>query len=639
MQAGLFSAVLTAFVVELYKQLQPDTAEATALLLQQISTQLSLTGTAELQNFKIQVYAGPDATFTPDRAYVTINTTWFAALVFSLLSALIGLVAKQWLRAYITTLSSSPRENVRLRQYRHDGLVRWHVAEIVGSLPILLEIALVLFLYGLLQLLARLNDIVFGIMCAFVAMTFLFYFSTSIIPAMTSGSPFKSPQSLAISALFWRVMRTFRRLNPATQIRVILGETADIEPNVHIPGSWIDQEVESVRLHGDLLESRALARTYKSNLDEDFLDFVTPCLNDLAPEHATSLIFEVIAKKAECSVPTLLRYIRFSEFDSSIVLERFISRAGQRGNTRLVRMMLDVLPRMVHDSGHDSSRVTILDILKTLRKLVTEAERAICELDLHREFLDVLALLLDERGTFHIQRASLHLLWEMTNFGCNMDYCPEGTYYRDRTKHEWNMTNLSHHSPGIGNVIFAARDAFSRHDNDTFVRATNVLLSRLPSAETSEWQGHDWIGRWMQDLESYFRIRNLAMSKYDVNDIKTRWCSGLIAIGCKERNAISEGLVFALEKGVQLGLVDCTPDEAEALNDLKAIYLSGSDRSLRVSLSVHSALDLTSNGSNEEDVVQLPTSKNPLASTQNSQSDTAECLYDSTIAKIVYIRA
>ncbi|KAK7690447.1 hypothetical protein QCA50_005545 [Cerrena zonata] len=354
--AGLFSAVLTAFIVELYKQLQSDPTEATALLLQQISTQISLIGTAELQTFDIHTYIDPNATFTPDQAYVTINVAWFAALVFSLLSALIGLVAKQWLRAYITTLSSSPRETVRLRQYRHDGLVRWHVAEIVGSLPILLEIALVLFLYGLLQLLAKLDNTVFGIICAFVSMTFLFYLSTSIIPAITSGTPFKSPQSLAISVLFWKVMRTFRRLNPASRIRVILGDTADIEPNVHIPGSWIDREVESARIQGDILECKALTRTYKSNLDEDFLDFVTPCLNDLAPEHATSLIFEVIAKKAECSVPTLLRYIRMSKYDSSVVLERFISRAGQRGGTRAIKMMLDVLPRMVHDSDHDPSK-------------------------------------------------------------------------------------------------------------------------------------------------------------------------------------------------------------------------------------------------------------------------------------------
>ena len=420
--------MLTAFIIDLYKQLQADSAEATALLLQQISVQLSLVGTAELQTFNVQTFAGSNSSFTPDRAYVVINTTWFAALVFSLLSALIGIVAKQWLRAYITTLSSSPRENVRLRQYRHDGLVRWHVAEIVGSLPILLEIALVLFLHGLLQLLAKLNTTVFGVISAFVGMTFIFYFATAIIPVMISGSPFKSPQSLAISVLFWKVIGIFKRWNPASRIRRILGESGDIEPNIRVPGGWVDREVESVRAQGDLLECRALARTYKSNLDEDFLDFVTPCINDLPPEHASSLIFEIIAKKAECSVPTLLRYIRFSsQYDSSLVLEKFISRAGQRGSTRLVRMMLDVLPRMVHDSNHDPSKFTTLDILHTLGKLVTEAERAVCEQAIHREFLDVLSLLLDQRGTFHVQRASLHLLWEMTNCGCNMSYCPEGT--------------------------------------------------------------------------------------------------------------------------------------------------------------------------------------------------------------------
>ena len=246
--------MLTAFIIDLYKQLQADSAEATALLLQQISVQLSLVGTAELQTFNVQTFAGSNSSFTPDRAYVVINTTWFAALVFSLLSALIGIVAKQWLRAYITTLSSSPRENVRLRQYRHDGLVRWHVAEIVGSLPILLEIALVLFLHGLLQLLAKLNTTVFGVISAFVGMTFIFYFATAIIPVMISGSPFKSPQSLAISVLFWKVIGIFKRWNPASRIRGILGESGDIEPNIRVPGGWVDREVESVRAQGDRSE-------------------------------------------------------------------------------------------------------------------------------------------------------------------------------------------------------------------------------------------------------------------------------------------------------------------------------------------------------------------------------------------------
>ncbi|KAK7690446.1 hypothetical protein QCA50_005544 [Cerrena zonata] len=139
-----------------------------------------------------------------------------------------------------------------------------------------------------------------------------------------------------------------------------------------------------------------------------------------------------------------------------------------------------------------------------------------------------------------------------------MDYCPEG----------------------IGNVVFAARDAFTRHDYDTFVRATNILLSRLPSAETSEWQGHgrEWLGHWLRDLEQYFRIRNIAMSRYDVNDVTTKWCSGLVAIGSRERDVVSEKLVIALEEGIKLGLVGFNPEEGEALNQLKTTYLSISNR-------------------------------------------------------------
>ncbi|CAL1717052.1 unnamed protein product [Somion occarium] len=547
--AGLFSAVLTAFIVELYRQLQYDPAEATALLLQQISTQVSLLGTDAIQNFTVQTYAGPDAVFTPDADYVTINTTWFAALVFSLLSALIGLVAKQWLRAYITTLSSSPRENVRLRQYRHDGLVKWRLAEIVGALPILLEIALVLFLYGLLELLAKLNSTISGVISAFVAMTFLFYLSTAVIPAFSSSSPFKSPQSWAISVCIWKVLRLFKRLKPKWSAGDILGASMDDDSIGPLPGSWRDREVESVRLRADRLDRRALARTYQSSLDEDFLDLVTPCINDLKSEDATTLIFEIIARRGECTVPTLLDSVRTSP--STLILNKFILRAGERGSDRLVRMFLDVLPRMMHDA--ERSKITVLDILHVLRKLITEAERAVCKNATHRKVLDTLALLIDERGTYHIQRASLRLLWEMSHFGCNMDYCPDG----------------------IGNVILTARDALSRNDHDTFVRASNVLLLRLPSLEGHDsWHGREWLDSWIRDLERYFRTRNLLGLRYDVHDINTQWCSGLVAISTKERELLREGLILALEEGAMRGLVDCDFEEGDALNHLRVTYLT-----------------------------------------------------------------
>lgn len=367
-----------------------------------------------------------------------MTTTWFAALVCSLVAALIGILAKQWLREYITEISSSPRESVRIRQFRHDGLTNWHVAKIIGFLPILLEIALVLFLHGLLELLWTLNTTVASVSTAVAAMSLVFYVGTMVIPAFSPNSPFKAPQAWAFYVLVWKLrkvrksltsLRTSRAASTSisrSRSRSNLNDPFDLVPDLDppLPLTWSDREVESGRLVADELDQRALARTYKRSLDEDFLDIVSPCLNDLNPDAAVSLLFDVVARRGDCSVSTLLDSVRNP--NCTFGMERYMLKAGSRGTRRLMCMILDVLPRMVNDGVR--SRITILDLLYTLRKLLTEAERAVCESALHRRALDTLAALADVRSAYHVQRLALDILSEMTQVGCNMDYCPNGKF-------------------------------------------------------------------------------------------------------------------------------------------------------------------------------------------------------------------
>ena len=94
----------------------------------------------------------------------------------------------------------------------------------------------------------------------------------------------------------------------------------------------------------------------------------------------------------------------------------------------------------------------------------------------------------------------------------------------------------------------------------------------------------------MKCLESYFRIRNLAMQRYDMPDTNTKWCSGLLAVGSRELkfNLISERLILALEEGIKLGLVDFNPEEKEAFEELKRTYLSDGTPSDSTTESSHS---------------------------------------------------
>ncbi|KAI0314243.1 hypothetical protein OF83DRAFT_1064184, partial [Amylostereum chailletii] len=97
--AGLYSASLTAFLVESYKNLQADPAKHTAqsanqsvALLSQIYHQLAPNGGTPPLPF-------PNLTsvsFEPTSSDVRINIYWFISLVLSLSTVLFAGIVKQW---------------------------------------------------------------------------------------------------------------------------------------------------------------------------------------------------------------------------------------------------------------------------------------------------------------------------------------------------------------------------------------------------------------------------------------------------------------------------------------------------------------------------------------------------------------
>lgn len=103
-------------------------------------------------------------------------------------------------------------ETFLIQGLRYRGLRAWRVPEIIASLPLLLQIALALFLVGVLVLLWHLQTVVAWITTAIVGLTFLFLIVTTILPAIQYIYPkfdtqcaYKSSQSWSFFVLsaFW----------------------------------------------------------------------------------------------------------------------------------------------------------------------------------------------------------------------------------------------------------------------------------------------------------------------------------------------------------------------------------------------------------------------------------------------------
>ncbi|KAF8971204.1 hypothetical protein BDZ97DRAFT_1914210 [Flammula alnicola] len=198
--AGLFSGVVTSFVVESYQMLQEDPEATSASLLSLISAQI---GKSTLP---------PQPTpFSADGSVIRVNIYWFVSLSLSLITVLLGTSCMQWLREYRRFDSLSHKDSLLLRHMRSDGLTKWKVPTILSLLPTLLQSALVLFFVGLLELLWTLNRDVGIAIAIVIGLAMVFMIGTTIAPSIQyffdqredngqpSGAqcPYKSPQSWA----------------------------------------------------------------------------------------------------------------------------------------------------------------------------------------------------------------------------------------------------------------------------------------------------------------------------------------------------------------------------------------------------------------------------------------------------------
>ena len=235
-KAGLFSAVLTAFNVQSYQLLQPAPTDPMLAILQQISVQLnsfsvnlSFINSTQPARTLDQLQAPFFATVS----VIWINTLWFASLVCSLAAASIALIVKQWLYEMSRGLSGTSRETARLRQHRLNSLIKWKVGMIVLVPSVLLQVALALFLSGLILLLWTIHETVAVVITALVGVLFTFLVVVTILPIVRLDCCYRSPQAFAIhfaAELLWngvirRALAGFCRV-----YKVLLGQLHTLLP-------------------------------------------------------------------------------------------------------------------------------------------------------------------------------------------------------------------------------------------------------------------------------------------------------------------------------------------------------------------------------------------------------------------------
>ncbi|KAI0758898.1 hypothetical protein C8Q74DRAFT_1388876, partial [Fomes fomentarius] len=297
--AGIFSAVLTALIVESYKLLSSPPPDPIFVTLQQISVQLnSLSVNPPFVNSTqpIVSQALPPAPPAP-RWAVWLNTLWFSSLIFSLCAASVGIMVKQWLNEYSTGLLGDSRHFARLRQHRLQNLERWHVAEIVAVLPVLLQIALALFFGGLLVLLWILNSDVAAVASALVGLLFAFKIGSSVIPIFRADCCYLSPPvyvffnaGRSAKAAIFHLHRSM--WNELCHVKRFLkcsdnGSAAFsdwVEKNLKDRSwtfTWWGHELRQISKSSNGLDAAMVTKAYATTMDQSYLnDYATICFAD-----------------------------------------------------------------------------------------------------------------------------------------------------------------------------------------------------------------------------------------------------------------------------------------------------------------------------------------------------------------------
>ena len=200
-QAGLFSAALTSFIIDRIQGLQVDPAQQmvyyqqqNVALLAQISQQIS----SIAPHVSIpSTLPPPYPEFTPSSSDVRVNAYWFMSLVFSLTAALLATLVQQWVRDYMHVFQrySHPLKSARLRQYLFEGAERWHMPVVAEFVPGLVHVSLFLFFLGLGDSLLAVNTTIGVTTIIPIAVCSSLYVSCMFAPVLYPQSPFRNSLS------------------------------------------------------------------------------------------------------------------------------------------------------------------------------------------------------------------------------------------------------------------------------------------------------------------------------------------------------------------------------------------------------------------------------------------------------------
>lgn len=176
--------------------MKPDPATVTITLLAHISQQLAGT------QGSVPALSPAELSFHAEPLDKATNFFWFTSLWFSVGTALIVTLVKQWLILYMQAIErpSSLRKQAHVRTYLYRGMRTFAMSYIITiAIPTLIHISLVFFFLGIVTFMYQISRFIAFTMLAFQVFGLMLYYMFSILPFVYSNCPYRSP----LTYVYW----------------------------------------------------------------------------------------------------------------------------------------------------------------------------------------------------------------------------------------------------------------------------------------------------------------------------------------------------------------------------------------------------------------------------------------------------
>ena len=207
MESGLFSAVTSAFIIDIQSELKPDYEEMNNTLLELLFN-ATVGNIPPGQPVALPRWTGPDPSIRQ------VQATLYATLCATLFAAFLATLGKQWLSRYRQTEThGSVEDRCRDRERKLNGIYRWRFRSVMQFAPLAIQGSLALLGAALTQYLWGVDRAISSVIIGFASFGFILYVAFVAASVISFDCPFQTPISLVARSVV-DMAKLWRRDHP-----------------------------------------------------------------------------------------------------------------------------------------------------------------------------------------------------------------------------------------------------------------------------------------------------------------------------------------------------------------------------------------------------------------------------------------